>query len=212
MQRRFDHNRAVELGNRVLAQLDPKITAYSKHPALPRQHPGRRHRLLPRIRRPTRRRVDPLVGHPDALVTVEMVHLQRHREFLKKQLIWTGDFSIDCKARTRSSVRKSPTWRRRRRSSRNPTGSSMVKPAWLSHGTNGSESNLPAEGDRTLQADPMMVATSREALHQHALVLTVWKAAWERKECVAPPLAGERRASARPYRSPGRFQRHDLYR
>ena len=29
----FDHNRAIELGTRVLAQLDPKITGYAKHPA-----------------------------------------------------------------------------------------------------------------------------------------------------------------------------------
>ena len=29
----FDHNRATELGTRVLAQLDPKITGYAKHPA-----------------------------------------------------------------------------------------------------------------------------------------------------------------------------------
>ena len=29
----FDHNRATELGTRVLAQLDPKITSYAKHPA-----------------------------------------------------------------------------------------------------------------------------------------------------------------------------------
>ena len=29
----IDHNRATELGTRVLAQLDPKITGYAKHPA-----------------------------------------------------------------------------------------------------------------------------------------------------------------------------------
>ena len=29
----FDHNRATELGTRVLAQLDPRVTAYAKHPA-----------------------------------------------------------------------------------------------------------------------------------------------------------------------------------
>ena len=29
----LNHNRAIELGTRVLAQLDPKITGYAKHPA-----------------------------------------------------------------------------------------------------------------------------------------------------------------------------------
>ena len=30
---RFDHNRAIELGNRVLAQLDSSVTRFAKHPA-----------------------------------------------------------------------------------------------------------------------------------------------------------------------------------
>ena len=215
----FDHNRAIELGTRVLAQLDPKITGYAKHPAdeerarasrVPppdpathartsassgplaptdgtprnppsgslassrrsttpnkqpergprrpryhRRHPGVYRHHLPRIRRRTGRRVDPLVGHRDALdlatrAAAAVVDLLRgHHTYLEGQLIWSGEtvlsvrkhYWTDCKLRTRSCGSESTHSKPRRPSSRRRIVSFMVKPAWLSSGTSGSSSN-----------------------------------------------------------------------
>ena len=207
----FDDNRAIELGTRVLAQLDPKITGYAKHPAdeerarasrvpppdpaihartsaslgplastggTPRNPPSGslassrrsitpnkqpkggttgerttptavpssasgvyRHRL-PRIRRRTGRRVDPLVGHRDALdlatrVAAAVVDLLRgHHTYLGGQLIWSGETVLsvrkhcwtDCKLRTRSCGSESTHSKPRRTSSRKGIVSFMVKP------------------------------------------------------------------------------------
>ena len=125
-----------------------------RRPRYHRRHPGVYRHRLPRIRRRTGRRVDPLVGHRDALdlatrAAAAVVDLLRgHHTYLEGQLIWSGETVLsvrkhcwtDCKLRTRNCGSESTHSKPRRTSSRGIV-SFMVKPAWLSSGTSGSSSS-----------------------------------------------------------------------
>ena len=92
-----------------------------RRPLFPRLHPEVRRHHHPRIRRRTGRRVDPLVGHQDALALVLVATraavavvelLPDHHMYLEGQLIWNGETVLsgrkhcltDCKLRIRSCV------------------------------------------------------------------------------------------------------------
>ena len=126
-----------------------------RRPRCHRRHPGVHRHHLPRIRRRTGRRVDPLVGHRDALdlatrVPAAVVDLLRgHHTYLGNQLIWSGEIVLSVRKhcwtgyrmRTKSCGNESTPSKPRRTSSRREIVSFMVKPAWLSSGTSGSSSS-----------------------------------------------------------------------